>query len=373
MTAIDRAARIFEENYESAPSILVRAPGRVNLMGDHTDYNAGFVLPMAIDADVVIAARKRPDRAVHAVSESQADPANFDLTAITRERGWAEYLKGIAVALEPDRLSGWDGAIAGDLPAGAGLASSAALELATARVFAELSSLQWDPTAMALAAQRAENDWVGMNSGIMDQLIAATGRAGNARLIDCHDLSGRDVPIPEGATVVLLDTNTRRRLVDSAYNDRRAACEDAATRLGVEALREVDAEAVAAAGLPAELERRARHVVTENHRTTRFAEALLAGDLVAAGELMKVSHASLRDDFEVSSAALDAMAQSAWTAPGCYGARQTGGGFAGSCVALVAADDLEGFTAGVLAAYTAATGRHGTARACRAVDGAEIV
>ena len=373
MTARDRAARLFSERYGSPPVLIVRAPGRVNLIGDHTDYNNGFVLPMAIDADVVIAARPRPDLRVRAASESHPGLVEFSLDALTREEGWGEYLKGVAHALDPGSLRGWEGVVVSDLPASAGLSSSAALELAAARVFAELADRGWDPVAMALAGQRAENDWVGMNSGIMDQLISATGRAGHARLIDCRDLTGEDVPLPDQAAIVVLDTGTRRHLLDSPYNDRRAACEQAAHRLGVQSLREVDAATVTSSHLPTELERRARHVVSENDRTTRTAHALTDGDLTSAGELMNASHTSLRDDFEVSSPALDAMAQSARTAPGCFGARQTGGGFAGSCVALVAIEAVDAFSHQTLDAYSRTTGHAGSARLCRAVDGVEII
>lgn len=353
--------------------MVVRAPGRVNLIGDHTDYNDGFVLPMAIDADVVIASRRRRDRAVFAVSETQPEPASFDLATVSPGAGWGEYLKGVAVALGTDGLSGWEGVVTTDLAEGAGLSSSAAIELATARVFAEFSELEWDPTAMAGIAQRAENDWVGMNSGIMDQLICATAQADHARLIDCRDLTGTHVPIPNGAAVVLLDTTTRRQLVESAYNDRRASCETAARKLGVDSLRDATVEMVEEGGLPEVLLARARHVVAENARTEGAAVAFHDGALERFGRLMNDSHASLRDDFDVSSPALDAMATAAQRAPGCYGARQTGGGFAGSCVALVAEESMTEFQRHTLVEYEQRTGMEGTALVCRAVDGAELV
>jgi galactokinase len=363
---------LFRELHDSDPTIVVRAPGRVNLIGEHTDYNGGFVLPMAIDTDLVIAARPRDDKRVRVSSESQDDPADFTLDHLVRGEGWAEYLKGVASQLDARTLAGWDGAIASDLADGAGLSSSAAIEIATARVFAETSGLEWDPTAMARVAQRGDNEWVGINSGIMDQLICATAREGHARLIDCRDLTGTHVPIPPGAAVVILDTTTRRRLLDSAYNDRRTACEAAARYLGVEQLRDARPDQVTT-DMPPELYIRARHVVEENARTLAAAEAFTAGDLAEVGRLMNESHESLRDLFEVSSPALDAMAQAAQAAPGCFGARQMGGGFAGSCVALVEAEQLTEFTAVALAGYTRSTTYTGTATACRAAAGAGTI
>ena len=372
MTAADRARLLFRSTYDADPSVTVRAPGRVNLIGEHTDYNGGFVLPMAIDADLVIAARPRADGRVQVVSESQPEAANFSLDELAHGSGWTEYLKGVAFVLAGQPLTGWDGAIASDVADGAGLSSSAAIELAAARVFSEVSGLAWDPTAMAVAGQRAENEWVGMNSGVMDQLICATARAGHARLIDCRDLTGTDVPLVAGTAVVLLDTGTRRTLVDSEYNARRLDCERAAERLGVAQLRDATLDMVAAAHLDERIERRARHVIRENARTLAAATALAAGDAATFGDLMNESHASLRDDFDVSSPALDAMARAAQATPGCYGARQTGGGFAGSCVALVAGDAIEGFIEAVLPAYAAASGEDGSASVVEAVDGVSL-
>ena len=371
MNAAERARLLFAERYDGAPELLVRAPGRLNLIGDHTDYNGGFVLPIAIDRDLVIAARRRPDRTVRLFSESEPEPAEFSLDGLTRGTGWVEYVKGVAAHLGAGSLTGWDGVIASDVAAGAGLSSSAAIELATARVFAELDGLVWDPTAMALVGQRAENEWVGMNSGLMDQLVCATARQGHARLIDCLAVTGSDVPLIPGTAVVLLDTGTRRTLVGSEYNQRRTTCEEAAGMLGLDLLRSATMSQVVSGELTDRHLMRARHVVGENTRTLEAAEALARGDAGTVGRLMNESHASLRDDFEVSSAALDAMARAAQAAPGCFGARQTGGGFAGSCVALVSAAELPEFVNTVTAAYAAESGNTGTAEVCRAVDGVE--
>jgi galactokinase len=365
--AEEQARRRFIDSFGAEPALLVRAPGRINLIGEHTDYNGGFVLPMAIDQDLVIAAMPRPDRVVRVSSETEADWTEFSLDAVEHGAGWAEYVKGVAVALGPDQVIGWDGVIASDLAVGAGLSSSAAIELATARVFAEFSDLLWDPTEMARIGQQAENEWVGMSSGIMDQLICSTGRAGHARLLDCRDLSGTDVPLVSGVSVVLLDTGTRRTLLGSEYNDRRADCEAAAAQLGIDLLRDATPDDVEA--LDGRLKARARHVIGENGRTEAAAQAMTEKDAATLGALLNESHASLRDDFEVSSAELDAMASIAQAAAGCLGARQTGGGFAGSCVALVEDTAIRSFIDRVTAEYQAETGETGSAQVVEAVDG----
>ncbi|MEA3310451.1 MAG: galactokinase family protein, partial [Chloroflexota bacterium] len=209
---------IFAERFDEPPAFLVRAPGRVNLIGEHTDYNAGFVLPMAIDRALWIALRPRSDRRVSVHSLDFDETAEFELDALEQQdAGWVEYLKGVAWALQEAgyALRGWEGMLSGDVPSGAGLSSSAALELATARAFASVSAFPWDPVEMALLAQRAENEWVGVNCGIMDQLISAAGQAGHALLIDCRSLALTPVPLPPETVVVVLDTNTRRGLVAS--------------------------------------------------------------------------------------------------------------------------------------------------------------
>ncbi len=305
----DRVSQEFEKRFGEAPALLLRAPGRVNLIGEHTDYNDGFVLPMAIDRAIWIAARPRDDQQVRVHSLDLGRSANFDLQALQREpANWSEYLKGVAWALqEADyALAGWEGVMAGDVPRGAGLSSSAALEMATARTFAAVSNLPWDPREMALLGQRAENEWVGMNCGIMDQMISAAGVADHALLIDCRSLEIRAVPLPPKTVVAVLDTATRRGLVDSAYNERRAQCEAGARYFGVAALRDLTLEQFedhepAEGGLDDVSWRRVRHVVSENARTLRAAEAMERGDAAALGQLMNASHISLQDDFEVSS------------------------------------------------------------------------
>jgi galactokinase len=264
--------------------------------------------------------------------------------------------------------------VAGDVPLGAGLSSSAALELATARAFAAVSTLPWQPAEMARIAQRAENQWVGVNCGIMDQLISAAGVAGHALLIDCRSLDTRAVPLPSEVAVVVLDTATRRGLVDSEYNERRARCEAAAALFGVPALRDVDEKLFAerAGALDEVTRRRARHVVTENARVVAAAVALGAGDARRVGELMTESHRSLRDDFQVSRAELDAMVGIALAQESCYGARMTGAGFGGCAVALVARDSAERFAAGVAERYEREVGLTPAVYVCEAESGASI-
>lgn len=349
---------LFSERFREPPATVLRAPGRVNLIGEHTDYNDGFVLPLAIDRAVWIALRPRADRAVHVWSSEFTETAQFALDRLERGGGgpsWSEYVKGTAWALEGagHRLSGWDGVIGSDVPIAAGLSSSAALELATARAFAATSRITWDPAAMARLAQRAENEWVGVNCGIMDQMISAVGREGHAVLIDCRTLDTKAVPLPANVVVVILDTATRRGLVDSAYNERRRQCEAAAAFFGVAALRDVtpDMLAARAGGLDATAARRARHVVTENARTLAAADAMCGGDAAVLGTLMNESHDSLREDFEVSSPALDTMVEIAQTQRGCHGARMTGAGFGGCAVALVDRDTSPDFVEQVAAEY----------------------
>jgi galactokinase len=368
----------FHEHFQTVPAIVVRAPGRVNLIGEHTDYNEGFVLPLAIDRAVWIALRPRSDRRVLIHSLDFADSTSFALDELTRgSGGWAEYVKGVAWALQESgrELRGWEGVIAGDVPVGAGLSSSAALELAVARAFAVVSDLPWDAATMARLGQRAENEWVGVRCGIMDQMISAAGRAGHALLIDCRSLHSEAVPFPSGTIVVVLDTATRRGLVDSAYNERRSQCEAAARAFGVSALRDVSVTRFEAesARLDEVTRCRARHVVTENERTLQAAEAMRRGDAVELGRLMNASHASLRDDFAVSSRELDIMVECGRAHPACLGIRMTGAGFGGCAVALIHGEQAESFTSAVAASYHSATGIKPVLYVCTATDGASMV
>ncbi len=377
LSAEDRAVAGFVARFGEAPAAVVRSPGRVNLIGDHTDYSGGFVLPIAINRGLWLALRPRRDRMVRIWAELTGEWAEFSLDRLEDHRGWVAYVEGVAFALVDDGkvLGGFEGVLTSDLPAGAGLSSSAALELVAARAFSTVSAVAWDPVAMALVGQRAENDWVGMNCGIMDQLICAVGEPGHAMLIDCRSLEVTPTPIPPEAAVVVLDTMSRRELVDSAYNERRAACEAAATAFGVEVLRDLDMETLTGHTdrLDPVVFRRARHVLNENAATLGAAAALGTGDLELAGALMNGSHESLASDYEVSTPELDAMAAAARRAPGCFGARMTGAGFGGSVVALVAADQVDAFTAATLDGYRAATGTDGAAMPVSASAGVSLV
>ncbi|MGZ8624082.1 MAG: galactokinase [Actinomycetota bacterium] len=377
MDASGRAVGLFRREFGTDPESLVRAPGRVNLIGEHTDYNDGFVLPAAVDRDVCIALRIRDDALVDVRSEGHGARSVALGDFGHRTEGWGAYVQGVAWSLVEagHPLTGWDGAIASDLPVGAGLSSSAALEVATARAFEVASGFGWDPTAVARLCRRAENDWVGVASGLMDQLASARGRLDHAILLDCRSLDARWVPVPERVSIVVLDTGTRRDLGSSGYNDRRRECEAAARALGVASLRDVgEADLLGRADALVEpLGRRARHVVFENARTLAAAEGLRAGDARAVGDLMTESHRSMRDDFDLSSPELDAIVEAARSAPGCFGARLTGGGFAGCAVALVERVAVGGFGRAVSDTYGRATGRTCEVFVCRASEGASVL
>jgi galactokinase len=368
----------FQKRFGAAPAAVVRAPGRVNLIGEHTDYNDGFVLPMAINRATYIALRPREDGQVNVHSLDFDQTIAFPISDLeNRNLKWAEYVKGVAWALQAAgyTLRGWDGVLAGDVPIGAGLSSSASVELATARAFGVTSNLPWDAATMARLAQRAENEWVGMNCGIMDQMISAAGVENHALLIDCRSLETQLVPLPPNTSVVVLDTATRRGLVDSAYNERRSQCEAAARFFGVSALRDVTMEQFhsRAAELDEVTRRRARLIISENDRTLEAAEAMRQGDAVRLGLLMNASHDSLRDDFEVSSDNLNIMVKCAQAQEGCYGARMTGAGFGGCAVALVRADVAQNFAGAVSAAYQAEANLTPNIYVCSATNGAEVL
>jgi len=382
MSLQSKVKQAFTDRYGEAPALVVRAPGRVNLIGEHTDYNDGFVFPMAIDRAAWMALRPRQDGRVVATSLDFDETKEFDLTRLeaafgeAKNDGWLEYLKGTAWALQGagHGLTGWEGVVVGDVPIGAGLSSSAALEMATARAFAAVSGIDWKPGPMALLGQKAENKWVGVNCGIMDQLISAAGVAGTALLIDCRSLETTPAPLPKGTAVVVLDTATRRGLVDSAYNERRAQCETAAKHFSVKALRDVTSAELAsrAKELDPTALKRARHVVSENERTLEAADAMKRGDAEALGALMNESHESLRSDFEVTNDGLNTMVDCARKAEGCLGARMTGAGFGGCAVALVAEEGAASFVAQVTAAYKQASSLDPHVYVCQPTNGAEV-
>ncbi len=374
----DLLAEFFAQQFGAEPQFVVRSPGRVNLIGEHTDYNDGFVLPMAIDRAIWIGLRPRGDGRVVVHSVDFGQRAEFALDDLSRgQTGWPEYLKGTAWSLREAgyQPAGWEGVLIGDVPIGAGLSSSAALEMATARAFAAVGQWQWEPAEMARLAQRAENQWVGVACGIMDQLVAGCGLEDHALLIDCRSLAVEPVPLPAGVAVVVLDTGTRRGLVDSAYNERRSQCAAAAEFFRVAALRDVSVELFqrAASDLEEVARRRAFHVITENERTLRAAEAMRRGEVQALGVLMNQSHTSLRDDYEVSCETLNAMVQCAVAHPACYGARMTGAGFGGCAVALIDRAAADDFVEQTTQAYRQWTGMEPAVYVCRATAGAQVL
>jgi galactokinase len=338
----------FQRRFDVTPTLMAVGPGRVNLIGEHTDYNDGFVLPVALRRDIRIVLRPRPDRRVRVYSLEYDDWYEFDLDhlAYNPEMLWTNYVQGIAWVLAEKGLTlqGFDGVISGNVPRASGLSSSAALEVATAMAFLGASGLTQalSGVEIAQAAQRAENSFVGVNCGIMDQFISVLGQEGHALLIDCRSLEYQRIPFPSQAALVIGNTKASRSLAGSAYNERRRQCEAGVARLQtvlpeIRALRDVSSEQLEAhqALLDPVVYRRCRHVVAENERVLQTVAALEQGDLERVGRLMDASHTSLRDDYEVSSPALDAMVEAMRSVAGCYGARLTGAGFGGCAVALV--------------------------------------
>ena len=379
-TRIDTA---FTQHFGHAPTLHVRAPGRVNLIGEHTDYNDGFVLPCAIDFETRIAISPRSDRQVRICACDYGDAIDqFDLDAPINPRAdaqWANYVRGVVQVLLAKGLAlgGMDMAIAGDVPQGAGLSSSASLEVAVGQAFNALyNSELLTPTDIALAAQRAENSFVGVNCGIMDQLISACGEADHALLIDCRSLTTQAVPVPAGLAVMIVHSHVQRGLVGSEYNTRRQQCEAAAAHYGVKALRDIDVARLErdAAGLDAVVLRRARHIVTENQRTLDAAQALSTGDLQRLGQLMAASHDSMRDDFEITVPPIDHLVAILQAAIGPQGgARMTGGGFGGCVVALLPEAVVPTARAAVAAQYRAPNGDAATVYVCHASAGVGVV
>ena len=367
----------FQKEFNQLPTFIVRAPGRVNIIGEHTDYNDGFVLPMTIDRSVWIALRPRKDQKILLTSLNLPDSTEFSLDKIERGKSWDDYPRGVAWALKKEGypLQGWEGILVSDIPVGAGLSSSAALELAIARAFWAVSQWDWNPTKMALLAQKTENEWMGLQTGIMDQMVSANGKKGHALLIDCRSLDFDLLPLPKQTTIVILDTATRRGLVDSVYNERVAQCQKASEFFNVETLRDISPTQfeTQANQLDLLIRCRARHVISENARTLRAAEAMQTSDANKLGELMNASHISLRDNYEVSSKELNIMVETANSQSGCLGVRMTGAGFGGCAVALVENHAVSSFRDEVALAYQEKTGLQANIYICHPTDGAELV
>jgi galactokinase len=360
-----RVSALFEAHFGSAPVATVKAPGRVNLIGEHTDYNGGFVLPAAINYHTYIAFAPRDDRNLRLVAynfDNESAVVDLDAPQVhDTNASWSNYVRGVVQEMRKQgfKLAGGDLYIAGDLHSGAGLSSSASLEMALIRALASLSGEQVEPTQAALMGQAAENNFVGCNCGIMDQLISARGQERAALLIDCQDLSIRPVPVPADWEILIVHSGVKRGLVDSEYNQRRQQCEQAAIYFGQASLRGVGlAQLLAAEGKLDELSfRRARHVLTENQRTLDAARALSEGNLTGLVKVMAESHASMRDDFNITVAAIDTLVDIlAVAGDGTAGARMTGGGFGGCVVAVAPAEVIPRLIAAVEAHYQDQTG-----------------
>lgn len=374
----------FASTFGARPTLHARAPGRVNLIGEHTDYSEGFCLPCAIDRDTMVAVRPRSPGEVRvlACDEGGATDSIPLHQPITRRHepgyAWTDYVRGTLHALREAGLpvNGADVAIAGDVPAGAGLSSSAALEMAIATAFEALAGTALALTAKALAGQQAEHRFAGCQCGILDQLASAGGVAGHALLLDCRTGQLQPIPLPPGTVVVVVHSRLQRELVDSEYNQRRLQCTQAARALGVPTLRDVDDArwSAAEARLPDDLRRRARHVVTENRRTLAAAQALREGDLRRTGVLMAESHRSMRDDFDIVPPPVDRLATlMQQVLAGDGGARMTGGGFGGCVVALSPEDRVDDLRRAVAAGYVGPDGVSPEVWACKASQGAGLL
>nr|WP_278992484.1 galactokinase [Plesiomonas shigelloides] len=379
---IDNVKNAFKATLGYAPTHIVQAPGRVNLIGEHTDYNDGFVLPCAINYQTVVAAAKRDDNIVRVISVDYGNALDeFDLTqeiAFQHDKMWANYIRGVVKCLlaRGFQFTGADIAVSGNVPQGAGLSSSAALEVVIGQTFKVLFNLEISQAEIALNGQQAENEFVGCNCGIMDQMISAEGSQQHAMLLDCRSLETTSVSMPEELAVVIINSNKKRGLVDSEYNTRREQCEAVAAIFGVKALRDVTLEQFNQKSheLDPLLRKRARHVITENYRTLDAAQALSQHDMQRMGRLMAESHASMRDDFEITVSEIDTLVAMVKEVIGERGGvRMTGGGFGGCVVALVPHDLVASVQAVVEANYEAQTGLKAAIYVCQAVDGAGLV
>lgn len=369
MSKLDFLLAEFERLHGAPPEYVARAPGRVNLIGEHTDYNDGFVMPIAIDREVIIAARPRADKRMHVtaldVLGGQQDEFALDDIRHHEEYRWANYVRGVAYYLGQEMdLVGADAVITSTLPSGAGLSSSAALEICTAFLLQNLSGGELDRVTIAKLCQRAETDFVGVKTGIMDQYASALGETDKALLVDCRTLKYDAIHLPRDVSIVVADTNKKRHLAGSDYNTRTMECENAVMllsrllRKNYQALRDVSSKDLARAAnvLPENLYKRARHVITENERVKDAARAAERDDAEAFGALMNESQTSLRNDYDASSPELDLMVELARRQSGCYGSRLTGAGWGGATVNLVQTAGVESFVAAVTRGYSAETG-----------------
>jgi len=357
----------FAKRYDAQPAAWFRAPGRVDLMGSHTDYNDGFVATMTVDRDTWMAIRPRADRRVRIASLNLPGTADFGLEAIEHDNAvpWTDYVRGAAKVLIDDGfdVAGFDGLLHSTVPFGSGLSSSAAIETATLLAFAAVSGIDLEPLELALLGQRVENEFVGVSCGILDQYTSVLGEAGNALLLDCRALTSRAVSIAPGLAVVICDTRAPRQLAGSEYDDRRARCEAGAAHIAksdpnVKALRDVSLELFEAheAELPAVVAGRCRFIIEENQRVLDLADALPAGDRAALRRLFEASWNGATQLFEIGAPSMTAMHEAMEGAPGLIARRQAGAGFGGCLVALVERGAVDAFSAHVERAYADATG-----------------
>lgn len=382
MNPKERAEAAFRQTFGAEPERFFQSPGRVNLIGEHTDYNDGFVLPVTIDFHTVIAATRREDRQVRIVAVDYGNEEDsFSLDEPVRPLGgmiWANYVRGVIAGLVERgcAIGGADLAISGNIPQGAGLSSSAALEVAVGETFKSLFGLDISEKDIALVGQQAEHEFVGTKCGIMDQLVSATGKAGKALLIDCRTLETTSVPVPDDLAILIIDSHVSRGLVDSEYNARRQECEEASRILGVKALRDISLDELTSRidELPLVVARRARHVVSENERTLEAAEALATSHIRHLSRLMAASHASMRDDFEITVSPIDLIVEIVGGVIGEEGGvRMTGGGFGGCVVALLPPSLVPEVKTALRQRYQSETGIRETIYVCNAVGGASEI
>ncbi len=356
-----RVRHVFEQRFGAGPTLWCRAPGRVDLMGSHTDYNLGYVLTLPIGFDTWIAARPRQDRTVRLYSMNLGSDSSFPLDNIVADppQRWNNYVRGVASVLQAEGLAlrGFDGVIHSTVPMSSGVSSSAALECAAATVFEALDGWRLDPVKKALLCQRAENQFVGVNCGILDQYTSCAGREGCALLLDCRDLSSRPVKLAEGVQVVICDTKFKRELAGSEYGQRRAQCEAGARHLGAKALREISLAEFNRREheLAPEVAKRCRFIVEENGRVLNLAEALQTGARARIGQLCAVSFRGAMTLYEIGAPAMQSMMDAMLAAPGIIGARQAGAGFGGCLVAFVEGPQVFDFAAAVRSRYFADT------------------
>lgn len=384
MTPIQNAQQIFNKQHKNCPEITVYAPGRVNIIGEHTDYNDGFVMPCAINFGTAVSGTKRDDQIwnVYAADLDETDEFSLNVEIPKSEHKWANYVRGVVKFIQeryPDFQQGANLVISGNVPLSSGLSSSAALEVAVGKFCQQLGDLPLSHTDIALNGQKAENQFVGANCGNMDQLISALGQENHLLMIDCRSLETTPTPVPQDVAVIIVNSNVPHDLVTGEYNTRRQQCEEAAKFFGVKALRDVsveqfqkrEAELTALSPLAA---KRARHVVTENQRVLDAVEALKKNDLTRLGELMGESNDSMRDDFEITVPQIDYLVELAQLVIGkSGGARMTGGGFGGCIVALAPHDKVDAVRKIIADNYEKTTGLKETFYVCTASQGVRVI